>query len=77
MCEHNEFEVNAKVVKLTDKEGGPVIGFRLDAHIRCSICGQPFEFVHPIAGFLNDQITISADKRELRSPIVPSKEIVN
>jgi hypothetical protein len=76
MCQHEQFEVMAKVVRLTDGDNGPVTGYTADIRIKCVQCEMPFEFIGVPGGYSPSQPMVNFDGTELRAPIRPSSDPV-
>lgn len=86
-CRHESFETSATVTRLMDDRSGarypltvpiamsspvpPPCEFRLDLRVRCASCGKDFVFDGLPMGYLFHKPTSSADRRELRAPIMP------
>lgn len=70
-CEHDGFQAQVNVIRLSEKEGGPITGYTADVTIKCAKCGLPFRFIGLPYGVLRGQPTLSADGLELRAPIEP------
>ena len=47
MCEHLSFMSAVSVNRIVDKTG-IAKAFRCDVRVKCSECGQEFEFIHPV-----------------------------
>ena len=73
-CVHPEFETRARIVRLTDTEGGPVTGYKADIQICCAKCQLPFRFIGLSAGSSPSYPTISLLGDELRAPIEPAAD---
>jgi hypothetical protein len=71
MCEHFNFYVAAKCLRLTDGDDGPVIGFTADLRVFCQDCGMPFSWKGVEWGISNATPRTSIDGTELRAPIEP------
>jgi len=66
MCEHEKFEANVDINRLTD------IGkFAADIRVRCKDCGTPFQFLGLPAGLDMEGASVSVDGTEARLAIVP------
>jgi hypothetical protein len=70
MCEHSRFYCQTDVTRLTD-DNGVVTAYAADIVIRCNECGCQFAFVGPAAGYSFTGPMVSADRTELRVPLVP------
>lgn len=77
-CEHVNFASQANVFRLSDTEGGPITGYKLDLTVKCADCGLPFRFLGLPFGSHPTEPRLSADSEELRAPIEPAyaKEIL-
>lgn len=71
LCEHVNFETAAEIARLTDVEGGPVVGYTVDIRIRCSDCEEPFCFRGLPMGMSQLAPTSSFDGTVLTAPIHP------
>lgn len=71
-CEHLRFFTQANVFRLTDTEGGPVTGFKLDLTVKCDDCGLPFRFLGLPFGSHPREPRLAADSETLRAPIEPA-----
>lgn len=69
MCEHKNFVANVNVHRLVSENKTTVVGINADITIKCSDCGQPFEFIGVPAGLSPFHPMVSADSTELRAPI--------
>lgn len=74
MCEHERFEANVDVARVTDGEDGPVIRYHADISVRCAGCLEPFVFVGLPEGFDFNAPTMSPFGLEARLPLKPQKE---
>lgn len=74
-CVHEEFQTYARVGRLTETEGGPVVGYALELLVRCGQCGSPFSFLGVPGGLSPDYPTASADATELRAPLIPGAQL--
>lgn len=68
-CQHEEFEANVDVNRLTEREGGNVSSFVADIRIKCAKCGAPMHFVGVDGGFSFQRPMTSIDALELRAPL--------
>ena len=71
-CEHLAFEASVGVHRLTETDGGPVVGYRAEVVVSCAACGRPFAFGGCPVGYDVTRPTVSADRLTLRAPIVPT-----
>lgn len=71
-CEHFNFATQANVFRLSDIEGGPITGFKLDLTVKCADCGLPFRFKGLPFGSHPHEPRLSVDSEELRAPIEPA-----
>lgn len=71
-CQHESFAATCNVHRLTQVEGGPVIGYTMAIVVRCTTCNLPFRFRGLPAGSLFDGAAVSADATELRAAIEPA-----
>lgn len=72
-CPHQSFTADASVIRLTDKDDGPVTGFSIDVRVTCDMCGSPFVFRGP-TGLSPRQPMVSFDGLTLRAPIAPQHD---
>jgi hypothetical protein len=70
-CEHMRFLSEAKVTRLTDKDG-LITGYTVDIRIKCDDCGLPFRFLGLAAGSHYAEPRTSVDATELRAPLEPA-----
>lgn len=73
-CEHNEFESIVDIARLTDDDGGPVVGYQAEIKVRCSECGEPFCWRGLGLGMSHMEPRVSVDGTELRAPIHPMSD---
>lgn len=69
-CEHLDFVAMVEVNRITDVEGGPVIGLSVDVTARCAACDEPVVF-HGVGlpvGLAADRPTLSINGTELHCP---------
>lgn len=71
-CDHDQFEVNVGVHRLTETEGGPVTRYTTDISVKCGMCGLPFRFLGLPFGLHFAESRLSVDSLELRAPIEPA-----
>lgn len=71
-CEHMNFAAQANVFRLSDTEGGPITGYKLDVTVKCADCGLPFRFKGLPFGSHPHEPRLSADSETLRAPIEPA-----
>lgn len=71
-CDHAEFKADARIDRLTDKEGGPVIGYTCELKVICAKCGLHFRFLGDKFGSSPHEPRLSADALTLRAPIEPA-----
>lgn len=77
-CKHMNFEANVNVVRITDRDGGPVKRYVADLTVRCSDCSQDFEFIGMVPGLLFSEPSCgwTPDGRpEARIPIRPASNL--
>ncbi len=73
MCNHESFQCNASIGRLTDTEDSVIItGYSAHIKIHCTQCGQAFEFIGVEGGYSFCEPRVSIDSTELRIPIKPS-----
>lgn len=71
-CEHPDFVATVEVIRRTETEDGPVIGFTTSVRVNCAACDEPFRWIGVQAGDMPDQPMCSVDEKELRAPIRPA-----
>lgn len=71
MCDHDNFECLCHVVRLSEQEGWPVVGYVVEIRVICTDCHTPFHFQGMPGGLRNRTPTISFDGTEARLPIAP------
>lgn len=78
-CKHMNFKADVCVARLSDREGGPIIGYTADIRVKCADCGLPFRFSGVLPGSHPVEPRVSVDATELRAPIEPAyvPEILN
>jgi hypothetical protein len=72
LCEHENFQADVEVNRLTSEEGGSVTGYSADLRIWCADCDEAFRFTGVHAGLLPSQPMCSVDEKELHIPIRPA-----
>ena len=70
-CEHEEFDANVGVARLTSEEGGPITGYSAEITIRCRQCGKPFQFLGLEPGIDTQGARVSIDGLEANIAICP------
>ena len=70
-CNHDEIETTVELDRLTETEGGPIVGWVADVRISCVVCGERFVFMGP-SGFSFKCPTVSLDGYTLRAPLGPA-----
>lgn len=73
-CIHENFYCHCEVARCTDNDVNVILEYRLDVRVKCTQCGQEFEFMGLPRGYDPSFPTVSADGLELRQPIRPSKD---
>lgn len=71
-CEHPDFEAYVEVVRRTEGDDGPVVGFTTSIRVWCVACDERFRWVGLAAGDMPDRPTVSVDETELRAPLRPA-----
>lgn len=69
--QHDRFEAEASVIRLSEKEGGVITHFRVDVRVRCTLCDTPFQWIGLPNGISPEQPTRSLDGLELSAPVEP------
>jgi hypothetical protein len=73
-CQHNNFKGNVEVNRLTDTDSGRVTGYAADIKVNCADCSMPFQWLGTQSGLDYRKPMCSADRTELRAPIIPTEE---
>lgn len=73
-CVHEDFACLVEVNRLTDVEGGPVVGYSADIRIECAHCHEPFCFRGVPLGLSQFAPTGSFDGQTLTAPIHPMSD---
>ena len=71
-CKHMNFAANVEVARLEDSGR-----FMADITIKCSECGEPFQFVGLEAGLNLNGATVSIDGLEARMAILPKSQVMS
>lgn len=74
-CEHNNFESNVGVGRITNDITGVVENYVADIRIQCKDCKTPFQFIGMPLGVSYDKPMMEVDGLEARLPIAPQGEI--
>jgi hypothetical protein len=70
-CEHGNFECHASVGRLSQIDNGPITHYCADIRVKCTECGEFFEFIGVPLGCSAYRPTVSIDGLELRVPLMP------
>lgn len=71
-CQHMNFAATVNVGRhLDDKTATYVIGYSAEVHIKCAMCGKPFQFLGLPMGVDNQGARVSVDGLEARLAISP------
>ena len=73
-CPHEDFLATVEVVRQTEIEDGPVVGYMAEIRVRCAVCDEAFRWNGVPAGYSNRQTMCSPDETELRAPLRPATE---
>lgn len=73
ICEHESFEAQVDVNRLSAVEGGPVTNYSADVRICCAQCREPFRFIGVDTGLSGRRPMVNVEATELRAPIYPGK----
>lgn len=68
-CQHERFESQVNIFRLTDGDDGPVLTHAAEIEIRCAACEVPMLFMGLPAGSSPFTATVSPDLRQLRAPL--------
>lgn len=71
-CKHMNFAANVNVARLEDSGR-----FMAEITIKCSECGEPFQFVGLEAGLNLNGATVSIDGLEARMAILPNSQVMS
>lgn len=74
-CQHEDFEADVKVGRVTDDDGGDVVAFVAEVRVRCVECGENFGFRGMPPGLMWEGPTRSPDAREARLPLLSPTEL--
>lgn len=74
-CQHEDFEANVAVGRITDDDGGDAIAFVAEVRVRCVDCGVEFGFRGMDPGLAYDSPTRSPDALEARLPLLTPTEL--
>lgn len=72
ICDHNSFKADVMVARLSNTEGGPIVGYTATVAVKCTGCGLSFRFIGIDAGNHHAEPRVSVDGTELRAPIEPA-----
>jgi hypothetical protein len=70
-CAHERFNALVNVHRITNGDGGPIVGYMADVKVACAQCGEPFVFLGLPAGANLKQPMCSPLGEEARLPIGP------
>lgn len=74
-CQHENFSTEARIGRITDGDGGPVVRYTADIKIQCSDCALPFQFFGlPVGVDLEGDACVSLDGTEARLCLGPQGE---
>lgn len=71
MCEHENFECQARIGRLSTVEGGPITHYCANVTIKCTQCDDVFEFIGMPIGSSAYRPTCNMEGTEARFPITP------
>lgn len=71
-CEHNNFDAEVAVARVTSVDGGPVTGYSADIRVRCADCGEPFRWTGLKAGMSPRHPMCSIDETTMTAPLRPA-----
>ena len=74
-CQHEDFEANVEVGRISAGDGGPIVSFVADITIMCADCRQSFGFRGLTPGMPADEPGVSPDAVVARLPLVSSDEL--
>ncbi len=69
-CDHLTFSARVLIVRRTDGDDGPVIGYTADITAACLGCGELFTWLGP-GGSSPSNPTVSLDGLTLHAPLTP------
>jgi hypothetical protein len=71
-CKHENFTINANVIRLTDENNGVVTEYRAEFQVICEDCKTMFEFVGvPTGYFSQGKPTVNLEGTQLFVSIKP------
>lgn len=70
-CEHRNFCCHAAISRISQKEGGQITHYGAEISIKCTDCGEPFQFIGLPMGHSPYTSMTSFDQLELRAAIKP------
>jgi hypothetical protein len=76
-CEHEKFDANVDVTRLTKTDGGPVTGYLAEIKIRCIQCGTPFAFKGLPMGLNLGGAAVDIDRLTANLSIEPTKPTIS
>lgn len=71
MCEHEQWQASAKVIRLTDTEDGPVTGWTVELEVTCATCLTFMQWVGVPMGSSPSYPTVNPTAVEIRLPCRP------
>jgi hypothetical protein len=71
-CEHIDFHAMVEVARLTDCEGGPVVGYSADITVFCVACDEAFRWIGCPYGLSPRHPTVGIDETHLLAPLRPA-----
>lgn len=74
-CQHENFQANADIGRITGEQDGDVVAFVMDIKVRCVECGQSFGFRGMPPGLAWDVPTRSPDALEAHLPLLSPSEL--
>lgn len=74
-CQHEDFEAEVAVGRITGEEDGDVVAFVADVKIQCAECGEPFGFRGMPPGLSWEGPTRSPNALEARLPLLSPTDL--
>jgi hypothetical protein len=71
-CQHEDFQANVGVHRLTRGDDGPVYAWIADVEVKCSQCGLPFEFPGLANGISSTEARVSINGQKMSVPLKPA-----
>ncbi len=76
-CPHENFQSIVGVHRLTEDEGGPIVGYAAEVRTWCADCQEDFIWIGCNPGLSPRGPRVSVDQKELRIPLKPASADLN